>query len=53
MALVDEVHLCVYPVAVGNGPRLFPDGAPQRSMNLVGCDALGNGVVHLAYSPVA
>ncbi len=51
--LVDEVHLYVYPVAVGSGPRLFPEGAPQRSMNLVACDAFSNGVVHLAYSPVA
>jgi dihydrofolate reductase len=28
--LVDELHLLVYPLAVGNGKRLFPEGVHTR-----------------------
>lgn len=49
--LVDELHLFVYPVAVGGGSRLFPDGGPQVKMALAGAEALDNGVVHLTYTP--
>lgn len=51
--LVDELHLYVYPVALGSGPRLFPDGAPRTAMSLAGTEALDNGVVHLTYTPAA
>jgi dihydrofolate reductase len=27
--LVDELHLLVYPLALGAGPRLFPESAPK------------------------
>jgi dihydrofolate reductase len=47
--LVDELHLYVYPLAVGTGIRLFPDGAPRTPLFLIGADGLSNGVVHLAY----
>jgi len=49
--LVDELHLYVYPVAVGTGIRLFPEGAPQQPLSLVGAEGLSNGVVHLTYGP--
>jgi dihydrofolate reductase len=49
--LVDELHLYVYPVALGSGPRLFPDGAPKTAMTLVDHDRYDNGVVRLAYAP--
>jgi dihydrofolate reductase len=49
--LVDELHLFVYPLAVGSGPRLFPDGAPRTTMSLVGSRAFDNGVVQLSYRP--
>jgi dihydrofolate reductase len=49
--LVDELHLFSYPVAVGEGPRLFPEGGPRTPMSLAGAEDLGNGVVHLAYGP--
>ena len=49
--LVDELHLYVYPVAVGTGLRLFPDGAAPTSLTLLGADALSNGVAHLVYGP--
>src|SRR3712207_9499685 len=49
--LVDELHLCVYPVAVGTGIRLFPDGAPRTPLSLLGAEGLSNGVAHLTYGP--
>ena len=49
--LVDELHLYVYPVALGTGIRLFPDGAPQTPLSLLGAESLSNGVAHLTYGP--
>ncbi|MYY08535.1 deaminase [Streptomyces sp. SID4919] len=49
--LVDELHLIVYPVTLGTGPRLFPEGAPKSSLKLAGSRAFGNGVLHLTYNP--
>jgi len=51
--LVDELHLYVYPVAVGTGIRLFPDGAPRTPLSLLGAEGLSNGVAHLTYGPAA
>ena len=50
--LVDELHLYVYPLAVGTGIRLFPDGAPRTPLSLLGVEGLSNGVAHLTYGPV-
>ncbi|WP_433290967.1 dihydrofolate reductase family protein [Pseudonocardia sp. CA-142604] len=49
--LVDELHLFVYPVALGTGLRLFPEGTPKTTMTLVGSQAFDNGVVQLTYGP--
>ncbi len=49
--LVDELHLYVYPLAVGTGVRLFPDGAPRTPLSLLGAERLSNGVAHLTYGP--
>lgn len=46
--LVDGLHLFVYPVTRGSGPRLFPDGAAPLTFSLAGCDSYPNGVVYLA-----
>jgi dihydrofolate reductase len=51
--LVDELHLYVYPLAVGTGIRLFPDGAEQTPMSLLDAEKLSNGVAHLTYGPGA
>jgi dihydrofolate reductase len=51
--LVDELHLYVYPVAVGSGIRLFPEGRPQTKLALLGVESLSNGVAHLTYGPAA
>jgi dihydrofolate reductase len=49
--LVDELHVFVYPVTRGAGPRLFPDGAAPLTMTRTGCQAYDNGVVGLSYRP--
>ena len=49
--LVDELHLFVFPVAVGAGKRLWADDADTTTLTLIGHDVYDNGVVHLAYGP--
>lgn len=49
--LVDELHLYVYPLAIGTGMRLFPDGAARTPLALLGAESLSNGVAHLTYGP--
>jgi dihydrofolate reductase len=49
--LVDELHLFVFPLTRGKGPRLFPPDAEPRGFALARSDAYANGVVYLAYRP--
>ena len=49
--LVDELHLFVFPLTRGTGPRLFADGDEQRKLELARTDTYDNGVVYLAYRP--
>jgi dihydrofolate reductase len=49
--LVDELHLFLYPIALGTGQRLFPDGIDEVKLSLVTSNTYANGVVHLAYAP--
>jgi dihydrofolate reductase len=51
--LVDELHLFVYPLTRGTGPRLFADGDPERKLELARSATYPNGVVYLAYRPQA
>jgi dihydrofolate reductase len=46
--LVDELHLFVFPIALGAGKRLFADGETVK-LALNETAAYDNGVVHLAY----
>jgi dihydrofolate reductase len=46
--LVDELHLLLYPIAVGGGKRLFPNGFDAR-FKLVDTTAYPTGVVGLHY----
>lgn len=50
LSLVDELHLLVYPVALGSGKRLF-DGIEKTPLQLTSSRAFGNGVLHLVYQP--
>ena len=49
--LVDELHLFVYPVTRGSGPRLFADGDGPRKLSLARSESYDNGVVYLDYRP--
>jgi dihydrofolate reductase len=48
--LVDELHLFVYPLVLGDGPRLFEPGLQVR-FTLAATEAYDNGAVHLAFQP--
>jgi dihydrofolate reductase len=47
--LVDEVVLVVYPVMLGTGKRLFAEGTPARSFELVSAKAMPSGIVLSTY----
>jgi dihydrofolate reductase len=47
--LVDEVHLFVYPLTRGSGPRLFPPDSVPTKWSLARSDSFDNGVVYLGY----
>ena len=49
--LVDGLHLFVYPLTRGSGPRLFPDGAPPRKLALESSETYENGVQYAVYRP--
>src|SRR5262249_54141677 len=49
--LVDGLHLFVYPLTRGAGPRLFPDSAGPSKLSLAASESYDNGVVYLAYRP--
>jgi dihydrofolate reductase len=48
-ALVDELHLFLYPLTRGPGPRLFTAEAQARKLSLSACKSYQNGVVYLNY----
>ncbi len=47
--LVDELHLCVYPLTRGAGPRLFTEDAPPGKLSLAIAESYDNGVLYLNY----
>jgi dihydrofolate reductase len=49
--LVDQLHLFVYPVTRGAGPRLFPDTAAPTNFTLAGSETYDNGVLYLKLQP--
>jgi dihydrofolate reductase len=51
--LVDGLHLFVYPLTRGAGPRLFPEDAAPGKLSLEASQAYDNGVVYLHYRPQA
>ena len=51
--LVDGLHLCVYPLTRGSGPRLFPEDAAPAKLSLATSESYDNGVIYMAYRPAA
>jgi dihydrofolate reductase len=49
--LVDALHLFVFPVALGKGLRLFPEGGAETKLKLAADESYNSGVVHLTYGP--
>jgi dihydrofolate reductase len=49
--LVDELHLFVFPLTRGTGPRLFAEEAAPGNLSLAACESYENGAVYLAYRP--
>jgi dihydrofolate reductase len=49
--LIDGLHLFVFPLTRGEGPRLFPPQAPPQKFGLAKSDVYDNGVVYLNYAP--
>ncbi len=47
--LAEAVLLIVYPVLLGTGKRLFADGTPPRSFELVSAQAMPSGVILSSY----
>ncbi len=47
--LVDEIHLLVFPVVVGSGKRVFPNGL-HRSFKLVHSKTTPNGIIIARYA---
>lgn len=49
--LIDELHLFVYPLTLGAGPRLFTEDAEPGKLSLAATESYDNGVVYLSYRP--
>jgi dihydrofolate reductase len=47
--LVDELHIFMYPLTRGQGPRLFPSPAAPDKLTLAGSEVFEHGVVYLNY----
>jgi dihydrofolate reductase len=51
--LIDGLHLFVYPLTLGAGPRLFTEGAAPSKLALATSESYDNGVLYMAYRPQA
>lgn len=47
--LLDELRLMVFPVLLGEGKRLFPEGETKRSLKLIEARTLGDGISLVRY----
>jgi dihydrofolate reductase len=49
--LVDEYRLLVFPVVLGSGKRLFPEGTTPNALRLIGTKTTSKGVAIHTYQP--
>lgn len=50
--LYDELQLWVYPIVLGQGKRVFPDGATPHNLRLVHASSGDGGTLLLRYAPL-
>lgn len=48
--LIDEYHLLIFPVVLGQGKRLFAEGTVPAGLKLTETRATGTGVLYAAYA---
>ncbi|WP_295014501.1 dihydrofolate reductase family protein [uncultured Microbacterium sp.] len=49
--LFDELQLWVYPIVLGRGKKVFPDGATPHNLRLVRAETGDGGTLLLRYAP--
>jgi dihydrofolate reductase len=49
--LIDQLHLLVYPLTRGSGPRLFEEDAEPGKLSLAASESFEHGVIYLNYRP--
>jgi dihydrofolate reductase len=49
--LIDRYDLSIFPLVLGTGRRLFPDGSPHTSLKLVKSKVSTTGVILATYQP--
>lgn len=47
--LIDELTISVIPILLGDGTRLFKDGRPEQSLDVVGSKSFDTGLIQLHY----
>ena len=50
--LIDEYRLMIFPVVLGSGKRLFPEGDEKKTLKLAESKPFASGVAVLTYQPV-
>lgn len=51
--LIDEYRLMVFPVVLGSGKRLFPEGSEKKALKRVESKPFPSGVITLTYQPIS
>ncbi|MEI3844684.1 MULTISPECIES: dihydrofolate reductase family protein [Microbacterium] len=51
--LYDELQLWVYPIVLGQGKKVFPEGAAPANLRLLHAESGDNGTLSLRYAPGA